>query len=74
MELRAKGLCDYCRQPFDTPPCKFPERHSVTRAVGEALASIEATLAGMRQDYAREMGIHARIVSAIKELKKQGRT
>ena len=25
--LRAQGLCDYCRRPSKTSPCKFPERH-----------------------------------------------
>ena len=25
--LRMAGLCDYCKQPPDSPPCEFPERH-----------------------------------------------
>lgn len=26
-DYQALGLCDYCRRPLETPPCKFKYRH-----------------------------------------------
>lgn len=25
--LRELGFCDYCGRPYNTPSCKFPDRH-----------------------------------------------
>lgn len=29
--LREQGLCDYCKRPNHTKPCKFPFRHLDSR-------------------------------------------
>lgn len=28
IKLQERGMCDYCERVSDTPPCKFPDRHS----------------------------------------------
>lgn len=45
-ERREVMLCDYCMRPFDTAPCRFPDRHKPEQAIRErAVARARAAAA-----------------------------